>query len=211
MHTSREWDFDTYNWVEEYDARMRRWERLCYEETLRRLPECAGARVGERVLDIGTGTGNSAVPFLERGCSVVGLDPSSRMLRQAEAKVVRWAGRFVIRQVDDPFATLPFAGQTFDVVVTAYAIHHLDDEPMRQAVREMKRVLAPGGRIIVADTMFRDAAHKARCLAEDGSLEDEFQPLLDSFPGLFHAVGLETELYSMGPLVWALVARHSEG
>jgi len=62
-------------------------EQLCYaERRLAALAECAGVGEGALVLDIGTGTGNSAVPFLERGCGVVGIDPSERMLAQAREK-----------------------------------------------------------------------------------------------------------------------------
>ena len=208
MEDARTWDFDDYDWIDQYDERMRRVERLHYEETLLRLPELAEAQAADYVLDIGIGTGNSAAPFLERGCRVVGVDPSERMLKQAEARAARWAGRLSVRRVAEPFLQLPFDEATFEVVVSAYAIHHLDDEAKRRAVREMKRVLKPGGRVVIADTMFRDEAHKALALAEHADLEDEYQPLLTTFPGMFAAEGFGVELHQVGNLVWVLVARH---
>jgi putative AdoMet-dependent methyltransferase len=204
---TKTWNFDEYDWVDDrYDERMSRLGRLCYEETLRRLPEVAAVKAGDFVLDLGTGTGNSAAPFLERGCCVVGLDPSARMLRQAEEKVAQWAGQFSVQQVDEPFLHIPFPDEAFDVVISAYAIHHLDDPAKQQAVQEMKRVLKPGGRIVIADTMFRDAAHKARALAEHPDLEDEYQPLLTTFPAMFEEGGLAVTRYQMGELVWIVVA-----
>jgi putative AdoMet-dependent methyltransferase len=208
MAEAKTWSFDDYDWIDQYDERMRRVERLHYEETLRLLPELAEAQAADYVLDLGTGTGNSAVPFLERGCRVVGVDPSERMLAQAEAKAARWEGRLSVRRVDEPFLQLPFDEATFEVVVSAYAIHHLDERAKRQAIREMKRVLKPGGRVAIADTMFRDEAHKARALAEHADLEDEYQPLLTTFPGMFAAEGFAVTLEQVGELVWVLVARH---
>ncbi|MBM4037265.1 MAG: methyltransferase domain-containing protein [Planctomycetes bacterium] len=201
------WDFDSYAGLERYDQRMRGSRRLCYEDALRRLPSSASARPKDLVLDIGTGTGNSAVPFLELGCSVVGVDPSEQMLKLAEDKLRRWPGRFSVQHVDDPFLCLPFADASFDVVVSAYAIHHLADPDKQRAVREARRVLRTGGRVVIADTMFRDAPHKARALAEYPDMEDEYQPLLTTFPGMFEAEGFEVGLQQIGDLVWILVAR----
>jgi len=204
---TKTWNFDEYDGLDRYDRQMRASRRLCYEEALRRLPECAAAKPGDLVLDIGTGTGNSAEPFLALGCRVVGLDPSERMLKQAEAKEERWPGLFSVQHVDDPFLRIPFGDGTFDAVVSAYAIHHLDDEAKQRAVREMKRVLKPGGRIAIADTMFRDAAHKAETLKSDGEWEDEYQPLLNAFPGMFEAEGLAATLHQVGEFVWILIAQ----
>lgn len=205
------WNFDDFDWLDRYDERMRGLGRLCYEETLRRLPEYAGVKAGDRVLDIGTGTGNSAVPFLQRGCRVVGLDPSQRMLERGEAKAAGWAGRLVVQHVMDPFLTLPCDDGTFAAVVSAYAIHHLDDAAKRVAGGEIKRVLQPGGRIVVADTMFRDATHKAQALAAHQDLEDEYQPLLTTFPSLLEAAGLVVARHQIGELVWVLVAEKAVG
>ncbi|MCC6445898.1 MAG: class I SAM-dependent methyltransferase [Armatimonadetes bacterium] len=201
------WNFDHYDWVDAYDERMENVARLCYRETLRFLPEYAAVKPGGLVLDIGTGTGNGAVPFLERGVRVFGLDPSSRMLRQAESKVRRWAGRFSILKADSPFLEIPFPDSTFDAVISAYAVHHLDDPDKHRAVREMKRVLKAGGRIVIADTMFRDEGHKQGSLAAYPDLEEEYQPLLATFPAMFEAEELPIMLHQVGDLVWILVAR----
>ncbi len=202
----RAWDFDEYHWLDRYDERMRRRARLCYDATLGCLPDLAQARAGDSVLDIGTGTANSALPFLQRGCRVVGLDPSQRMLRQAREKAAHWHARLVVLRVRDPFLTIPFRDEAFDVVVAAYAIHHLDDDAKRHAVREMKRVLKPTGRIAIADTMFRDASHKAEALGEHADLEDEYQPMLSTFPPMFHGEGLHVVMHRVGELVWVLIA-----
>jgi len=204
---AKTWNFDEYDWVDSYDRRMRDIKRLCYEETLYRLPKCAAVKAGDSVLDLGTGTGNTAVPFLELGCRVVGLDPSQRMLQQAEAKVAQWAGRFSVQQIEEPFLHIPFPDRTFDGIMSAYAIHHLDDPAKQLADIEMKRVLKPGGHIAIADTMFRDMAHKYQALAEYSDLEEEYQPLLTTFPAMFEREGLGVTLHQIGELLWILVAQ----
>ena len=204
------WDFDKYDWVSEYDERMRANKRLCYERTLGSLPQLTGAQPGERVLDIGCGTGNSAFPFLEVGCTVLGLDPSERMLELARPKTGAFEGRFELRHLDDPFPHLPLPGETFDIVISAYAIHHLPDPEKTRAISGMKASLRPDGHIAIGDTMFRDEAHKQKALLEHADLEDEYHPLLTTLPGMFESEGMSVELHQMGELVWVLVARRTD-
>jgi putative AdoMet-dependent methyltransferase len=128
------------------------------------------------------------------------------MLRQAETKASSWGGRLTLRRVDEPFLQIPYEETSFDAVVSAFAIHHLDDDAKRRAVKEMVRVLRPGGRIVIADTMFRDAEHKLECLARHKDLEDEHQPLLDSFPAMLEAEGMETSVHQVSELFWVVVA-----
>jgi putative AdoMet-dependent methyltransferase len=204
---AKTWDFDTYDWLDTYDEFMRASARLHYDEVLRMLPAVADARPGEDVLDIGVGTGNSAAPFLDVGCTVLGIDPSERMLQKAEEKISGYAGRFCVRRMADPFLHLPLDDKGFDIVVAAYAIHHIDDVAKREAVTGMGASLRPGGRIVIADTMFRDHAHKEEALMQHVGMEDEYQPLLCTFPAMFEAVGLRVTLTQVGELVWVVVAR----
>jgi ubiquinone/menaquinone biosynthesis C-methylase UbiE len=71
----------------------------------------------------------------------------------------------------------------------------------------MSRVLKPGGRTAIADTMFRDEAHKAAALRAHPDMEDEYQPLLTTFPSLFEQAGFSVQLHQIGDLVWALIGR----
>ena len=149
---------------------------------------------------------NSALPFLRAGCRVVGVDPSYRMLDQARPKAAASGGRLRLVLAADPFLSAPFAAASFDVVVSAYVIHHLDDRAKQEAAREMARVLRPGGRAVVADTMFRDEADKREAMSRHRDLEDEYQPLLTTFPAMFEREGFTVRLHQVGELVWALCA-----
>lgn len=113
-----------------------------------------GARLesGESVLDVGCGTGTLAMAAKRRvGTSgrVCGIDASPEMIARAQKKA-RKAGL----EVDFERAAverLPFADGTFDAVLATIMLHHLPDDARRQGLREMRRVLKPGGRLFVVD------------------------------------------------------------
>lgn len=126
----------------EYDSRWSFYVEATTRETLARL----SLRPADRVLDVGCGTG----ALLERlarshpAALLSGVDPVSEMLAVARERVPAevelregWAEQ------------LPFAEEQFDVVVSCNMFHYIQ-RPV-DALREMRRVLRPGGRLIVTD------------------------------------------------------------
>jgi ubiquinone/menaquinone biosynthesis C-methylase UbiE len=108
----------------------------------RTLASMAGCR---RLLDVGCGTGRFAVLAKERlGGRVWGLDPSAEMLRQARAR----PGAVGIGWKQGVAEHLPFRSGWFDAVHMHLVVHTLADRPA--ALRELGRVLAPGGRLAIA-------------------------------------------------------------
>lgn len=111
---------------------------------------------GDRVLEIGCGTGNLARRAKRRHPSVevTGLDPDGPALDRA----ARTAGRAGLDvRWDRGFAdALPYADDAFDLVLSALMLHHLEDEERPTALREVARVLAPGGTFLVLDIGGRD-------------------------------------------------------
>jgi SAM-dependent methyltransferase len=107
------------------------------------------ARGGERVLDVACGTGRLALDLARAvgpGGSVVGVDLSAAMVDAARRRVAAHGiGNAVFEGMDAEALALPDA--SFDVVVCALGLMYMPDP--RQALREMARVLRPGGRIAV--------------------------------------------------------------
>ena len=102
-------------------------------------------RPGDRVLEVGVGTGINAGLY-PRDCSVTGIDLSSSMLEKARERVMKKGIRNV-RLLEMDAADLKFADNSFDIVYAPYLISVVPD-PVAVA-REMSRVCRPGGRIIV--------------------------------------------------------------
>ncbi len=115
------------------------------------LIEQAAVEPGQRVLDLGCGTGTLAIQVKRRepGAEVVGLDADPEMLSQAEAKA---KGAGVEVSLTEGMSTeLPFEDGSFDRVLSTLFFHHLDPEPKRRTAREIARVLRKGGELHVAD------------------------------------------------------------
>ncbi|WP_306363025.1 demethylmenaquinone methyltransferase [Nocardia sp. CC227C] len=98
-------------------------------------------RPGERVLDLGAGTGVSTVDLAKSGAWVVAADFSQGMLAAGRHREVPMVAADAMR--------LPFADASFDAVTIAYALRNVADPDL--ALREMLRVTKPGGRLVVAE------------------------------------------------------------
>jgi SAM-dependent methyltransferase len=100
---------------------------------------------GERVLDLGTGTGMVARGLAIRGCLVTGLDPSEALVEQAK-RLDRDAG-VTIRYVQATAEQTGLPDASFEVVTAGQCWHWFD---RARAALEARRILAPGGRLISA-------------------------------------------------------------
>src|SRR5438046_2380861 len=117
----------------------------------RALLEQAGVRSGQRVLDVGCGTGTLAVLIkrLHPDVDVVGLDPDPKALARARRKAEREA---VSIRLDRGFSDeLPYSAASFDLVFSSLMFHHLSAEEKGPTLREIRRVLRPGGFLHLLD------------------------------------------------------------
>lgn len=144
--TSRE-QFDRQ--AEHYNAEWNQWS----EASLAWLLDRAGCAGQERLLDVATGTGFTALAFASRVAEVVGLDVSEGMLRQARQQAAA-AGVDNVRFEHGPAESMPFPDRHFDLVTCRVAPHHFLS--IAGFVAESARVLKPGGRLLIADTTVPD-------------------------------------------------------
>lgn len=115
------------------------------------LLEQAALEPHYRVLDVGCGTGSLAVLIkrLYPTVEMIGVDPDQKALARAERKARRAA---VSVRFDRGFAdSLPYPGGTFDRVFSSLMFHHLERGDKERSLREIRRVLRPGGRLEFLD------------------------------------------------------------
>jgi ubiquinone/menaquinone biosynthesis C-methylase UbiE len=140
-------DFNAPGQAEAYDGwyatPLGGWVDRCEKKAvLALLPPVTGLRI----LDAGCGTGNFSLTLAARGADMVGVDQSAAMLSRARGKSQEGPG--TVEWVRGDLAQLPFPAQSFDGVVSITA---LDFIACREAViRELARVLKPGGFLVVA-------------------------------------------------------------
>lgn len=148
---------------------------LGYAQVLEQVFLQAAATAGSAVLDLGVGTGNLAGLFLKCGCQVYGLDFSSAMLDVARAKYPQ----LHLAQADLLDAWSEVIRQTFDrtrfgAIVSGYTFHHFNLPTKVSLILHLaSQHLLPGGRIVMGDIAFQDAAAREAASQHWGELWEE--------------------------------------
>ncbi len=114
----------------------------------KRAVQVAAVRPGERALDVCAGTGDLSLTLARAGAEVVGTDFCAPMLERARGKAGRAGDRRPRFLCADAMA-LPFPDGAFDLATVAFGIRNVS-EPVT-ALREMARVVRPGGRVVVLE------------------------------------------------------------
>ena len=102
----------------------------------------------DTVLDVATGTADFAIAALDSGATeIVGIDISEGMLNVGREKVKKYNGRIRLERGDSEH--IQFNDQTFDAIIVAFGVRNF--EHLEKGLSEMRRVLKPGGHLIVLE------------------------------------------------------------
>lgn len=190
-------DFDP--WAETYDRDVVTYSDFPfagYEKVLEKVLLLADARPGMDVLDLGTGTGNLAVLFSERGCNLWCSDFSEPMLAKAQPKLPQ--AHLVLH---DLRASWPAElDRQFNCIVSGYVFHHFELDKKVSLCRELvTRRLVPNGRLVIADLSFSSQLAKETFSRDFPDWEEEFYWQADESLKALTAAGLNVGYEQVSP------------
>lgn len=145
------------------------------------LVEAAAARPDDQAVDLGAGAGHATLAIAPHVARVTAVDPTPEMLAVA-TRLASQRGVSNVSYVEARADSLPFLDASFDLAVSRFSIHHWPDP--RAALREVARVLRPGGRVVLIDLV----------APEDG--------LLDGFLNAVEVLRDPTHARSLRPSDW---------
>lgn len=131
------------------------------------LTDVIGELTGRRVLDVGCGAGDLVRWLRSEGADVVGAECGPEMRRRAMEADPDHAADYVDAEGQD----LPFDDASFDVVVYSYSLHHVPVPEVPTALTEARRVLRPGGTLVVVEPAVEPADRAIAAEVVDETVE----------------------------------------
>jgi ubiquinone/menaquinone biosynthesis C-methylase UbiE len=180
------------------------------EDALRMVVEAARPAPDDRLLDVACGPGLVVCAFAPHVQAATGIDVTPAMLERAR-KLVADKGLANVAWRQSDVSALPYADASFTIVTTRFSVHHFLDPAA--VLREMVRVCAPGGRIVVVDDYASEDPAKAAAFNRLEKLRDPSHSrclTLTELKGLFGAAGLpepDAMFYELRGDVPGLLAR----
>jgi putative AdoMet-dependent methyltransferase len=177
---------------------------LNYEHILNEVADL----VNGIVVEFGTGTGNLTQRLLEKGCSVVGVEPSAAMRKIASNKMPH------LTLLDGDFLNFQLIGP-IDAFVSSYAFHHLEDSEKANAITKYSALLSTGGKVVFADTVFGSEDEKQTFIKEAKNkhflslaqdLETEYYTTIPILESMFQSNGFSVRFKQLNRFVWLMEA-----
>ncbi len=201
LHTSG----DTFHWARSYDWMLRLVSFGGEGRFRQRIVKAANVREGDRVLDVGCGTGTLALAAAQAAGAtgrVEGIDPGPEMIDRARSKAAHANASvdFQVAAIED----LPYEDDQFDVVLSSLMFHHLTGPLQQRGLAEVRRVLAPCGRLCIVDFNAGDAfLHRVASHILSHGDEEEPRSGLDKLVDTARELGFEhVELSVFRPRVF---------
>jgi ubiquinone/menaquinone biosynthesis C-methylase UbiE len=135
-------------WSNEYDRTLGRLD--FHRGLLNLVVKNSLVKPGDKVLDIGCGTGLLSLKFLKKAnCAISAVDNSKEMMAVFEDKIkkLKLQNQVACRPMDAD--SIKFPDNTFDIVASTVTLHHLKEK--LNPLKKMRRILKPGGKLIIGD------------------------------------------------------------
>jgi SAM-dependent methyltransferase len=146
-------DGDPYHWDDRVDA----WEDVAatpaFQALQQRILREVEATRDDVAVDLGAGTGLLTIPLARHVSEIIAIDISPAMLDRLRHHAED-SGITNLRCAEADLRVLPLDDASVTLAVSNYTFHHLADVEKELALAEVRRVLAPGGRLVVCDMMF---------------------------------------------------------
>lgn len=168
---------DKFNeWAKDYDSSVKvskdgqEYPFAGYDDLMDVVYDSIGNSEKLSVLDIGFGTGKLTERFYKDGHTITGIDFSSEMIKIASKKMDQ--ARFIQFDFCDGLPD-KIEGEKFDVILSTYAIHHLENKEKINFINNLKKYLHQDGMILIGDVAFVNREEHNQCKHDAGSLWDD--------------------------------------
>jgi putative AdoMet-dependent methyltransferase len=188
------------DWAETYDQTVLdvgTFPFTGYDITIKTMIHLVEPRPGLSVLDLGTGTGNLALPLTNAGCILWCTDFSVAMLSKARQKIPE--AHLFLHDLRLPF---PHGlERSFDRIVSAYVFHHFDLDKKVSIIKNLcVNHLTPDGTVIIGDIAFPDRTRRDKLRVElDEKWEEEFYLLADESLPALEKTGMSVRYEQVSP------------
>jgi demethylmenaquinone methyltransferase/2-methoxy-6-polyprenyl-1,4-benzoquinol methylase len=145
---------------ERYDRGMRWLSRGRIEALYEAIADAVAAGPGQRILDLGCGTGGLSLACARRGAQILGVDLDAGMLEVAQTKVgeAELAGSVELVELGAMELEDRFEAESFDAAVSCLMFSELLPEEQRYVLKTLAGLLRPGGRLVIADEVAEPGA-----------------------------------------------------